>query len=188
MSDRLDDRNLVVMMDGNLCRRMSDPLGDHSMDDDHRDVLVDHHMSGMGDRKTDGNHVNRNCVRRDLNLVVKMDVSRGLRMSDLLVGHLMDGSHVNRNYAPRDRKMGANLDAMNRRVKLMVYLSKSCDRMSHDHLRCGHLKMRHHDTNRMDGKNLDGKMKIHHVIHRMKVYRMRLNRASHLMMVCRMKI
>jgi hypothetical protein len=48
--------------------------------------------------------------------------------------------------------------------------------------------MRHHDTNRMDGKNLDGKMKIHHVIHRMKVYRMRLNRASHLMMVCRMKI
>jgi hypothetical protein len=60
--------------------------------------------------------------------------------------------------------------------------------MSHDHLRCGHLKMRHHDTNRMDGKNLDGKMKIHHVIHRMKVYRMHLNRASHLMMVCRMKI
>jgi len=48
--------------------------------------------------------------------------------------------------------------------------------------------MLHRDTNRMDGMNLDGKMKIHHVIHRMKVYRMRLNRASHLMMVCRMKI
>ena len=60
--------------------------------------------------------------------------------------------------------------------------------MSHDHLRCDRQMMRRHDTNRMDGKNLDGKMKIHHVIHRMKVYRMRLNRASHLMMVCRMKI
>jgi hypothetical protein len=109
-------------------------------------------------------------------------------MSDPLDDLMTDVNRVNRNYAPRDRKMGANLDAMNRPVKLMVYLSKSCDRMSHDHLRCGHLKMRHHDTNRMDGKNLDGKMKIHHVIHRMKVYRMRLNRASHLMMVCRMKI
>jgi len=54
-------------------------------------------------------------------------------------------------------------------VKLMVYLSKSCDRMSHDHLRCGHLKMRRRDMNRMDGKNLDGKMKSHHVSHLMKV-------------------
>jgi len=60
--------------------------------------------------------------------------------------------------------------------------------MSHDHLRCDRQMMLHRDTNRMDGMNLDGKMKIHHVIHRMKVYRMRLNRASHLMMVCRMKI
>ena len=31
----------------------------------------------------------------------------------------------------------------------------SCDRMSHDHLRCGHLKMRHRDKYRMDVKNLD---------------------------------
>jgi hypothetical protein len=157
----LPDQNLVVKMDVSLYLR----------------------MNGMDDRN-------------DLNL----DVSLGLHMSDLLDDHSTDDDHhdalvghrkngmddrndlmtdvnrVNRNYAPRDRKMGANLDAMNR------------DRMSHDHLRCGHLKMRHHDTNRMDGKNLDGKMKIHHVIHRMKVYRMRLNRASHLMMVCRMKI
>jgi hypothetical protein len=110
---------------------------------------------------------------------------------DVLVDHhmngpddlMMDGNHVNRNYAPRDLMMDANLDAMNHHVMLMVYRSKSCDRMSHDHLRCGHLKMRRRDMNRMDGK-----MKIHHVIHRMKVYRMRLNRASHLMMVSRMKI
>ncbi len=43
--------------------------------------------------------------------------------------------------------------------------SKSCDRMSHDHLRCGHLKMHRHDTNRKDGMNLDGKMKIHRGCH-----------------------
>jgi hypothetical protein len=204
------------------------------MDDDHHGVLVDHHKNVTDDRndlKMVVNHVSRNYVLPDQNLVVKMDVSLylrmngmddrndlnldvslGLHMSDLLDDHSTDDDHhdalvghrkngmddrndlmtdvnrVNRNYAPRDRKMGANLDAMNRPVKLMVYLSKSCDRMSHDHLRCGHLKMRHHDTNRMDGKNLDGKMKIHHVIHRMKVYRMRLNRENHLMMVCRMKI
>jgi len=48
--------------------------------------------------------------------------------------------------------------------------------------------MLHRDMNRKVGMNLDGKMKIHHVIHRMKVYRMRLNRASHLMMVCLKKI
>ncbi len=41
--------------------------------------------------------------------------------------------------------------------------SMSCDRMSHDHLRCDHQMMRHRDTNRMDGMNLDGKMKIHRV-------------------------
>jgi hypothetical protein len=113
----MDDRNLDVSRG----LHMSDRLDDHSMDDDHRDALVDHHMSGMGDRKTDGNHVNRN-------------------------------------YAPRDRKMGANLDAMNRRVKLMDDLNTSCDRMSHDHLRYDRLKMRHRDMNRMDGMNLDGKI------------------------------
>jgi hypothetical protein len=65
--------------------------------------------------------------------------------------------------------MDANLDAMSRRVKLMVYLSMSCDRMSHDHLQCDRQMMRHRDKNRMDGMILDGKMKIHHVNHRMKV-------------------
>ena len=44
----------------------------------------------------------------------------------------------------------------------------SCDRKSHDHLRCDHQMMRHHDTNRKDGMNLDGKMKIHRVNRRMK--------------------
>jgi hypothetical protein len=62
----------------------------------------------------------------------------------------------------------------------MVFLNMSCDQMSRDHLRYDHQMMRHRDMNRMDGMNLDGKMKIHHVNHRMKVCRMRLNRASYL--------
>jgi hypothetical protein len=172
----MDDQNDLmtdVNLDVSLYLHMNDPLGDHSMDDDHRDVLVGHRMNGMVDRndlkmvlkmgvnlcrrmngtddrndlKTDGNHVNRNYAPRDLMMDASLDVSLCLRMSDRLGGHLM----------------GANLDAMNRRVKLMVYLSKSCDRMSHDHLRCDRQMMRHRDTNRMDEKNLDGKMKIHHV-------------------------
>jgi hypothetical protein len=109
-------------------------------------------------------------------------------MSDRLGGHLMGASRVNRNYAPRDLKMDANLVVMNRPVKLMVYLSKSCDRMSHDHLRCDRQMMRHRDTNRMDGMNLDGKMKIHHDCHPKKDDRTHLNRESHLMMVCLKKI
>jgi hypothetical protein len=79
-------------------------------------------------------------------------------MSDRLGGHLMGASRVNRNYAPRDLMMDANLDAMSHHVMLMVYLSMSCDRKSHDHLRCDRQLMRHRDTNRMDGMNLDGKI------------------------------
>jgi hypothetical protein len=56
-----------------------------------------------------------------------------------------------------------NLGAMNHHVMLMDDRSKSCDQMSHVHLRCDRQMMRHRDTNRMDEKNLDGKMKIHHV-------------------------
>ena len=67
-------------------------------------------------------------------------------------------------------------------------LNMNCDRMSHDHLRCGHLKMRRHDMNRMDEMNLDEKMKIHHDCHPKKDDQTHLNHASHLMMVCRMKI
>jgi hypothetical protein len=156
-----DDRN-DLNLDVSRGLRMSDLLGDHSMDDDRHDVLVGHHKN----------------VKRDLNLDENLDVSRGLRMSDLLDDHSMVVSHVNRNYAHHDRKTdvnrvnrnyvppdlnrGASLVVMNHHVKLMVYLSMSCDRMSHDHLRCGHLKMRRRDMNRMDGMNLDGKMKIHH--------------------------
>ena len=62
----------------------------------------------------------------------------------------------NRNCVRHDQKMDANLDAMSRRVKLMVYLSMSCDRMSHDHLQCDRQMMRHRDKNRMDGMILDG--------------------------------
>jgi hypothetical protein len=109
-------------------------------------------------------------------------------MNDPLDDHLMDGSRVNRNYAPRDLMMDGNLDAMSHHVMLMVYLSMSCDRMSHDHLRCDRQLMRHRDTNRMDGMNLDGKMKIHHDCRPKKDDRTLLNRESHLMMVCLKKI
>jgi hypothetical protein len=78
-------------------------------------------------------------------------------------------NRVNRNCALPDLNRDASLDGMNHHVMLMVYLSKSCDRMSHDHLRCDRQMMRHRDTNRLDGMDLDGKMKIHHVIHRMMV-------------------
>ena len=67
---------------------------------------------------------------------------------------------MNRNYAPRDLMMVGNLDAMSHHVKLMVYLSMSCDRMSHDHLRCDRQMMRHRDTNRMDGMILGGKIPV----------------------------
>jgi hypothetical protein len=78
--------------------------------------------------------------------------------------------------------------AMSHRVMLMDDLNMSCDRMSHDHLRCDHRMMHHRDTNRMDGMNLDGKMKIHHDCRPRKDDRTHLNRESHLMMVCLMKI
>jgi hypothetical protein len=183
------DLNLVVMTDVNRGR--------------HRNVTNDQSLVAS--------HGNRSCALRDLKTDENLDVSRGLHMNDLLDDHSMDdglmmdgnlchrmsgqlddlnlvASRVNRNCVRRDRKTDVNLDVMSRRVKLMVYLSKSCDRMSHDHLRYDRQMMRHRDKNRMDGMILGGKMKIHHVIHRMKVYRMRLNRANHLMMVCRMKI
>jgi hypothetical protein len=100
------------------------------------------------------------------------DVSLFPRMN-VMDDHSMDGSHGNRNYAPRDRMMDGNLDVKNLHVKLMDDLSMSCDRMSHDHLRCDRQMMRHRDKNRkvgmnLDAKNLDGMM-IHHGNHRMKV-------------------
>ena len=73
-------------------------------------------MNVTDDQNLGGNRVIRNYVRHDQNLVVKMDVSRGLRMSDPLDDLMTDVNRVNRNYAPRDRKMGANLDAMNHHV------------------------------------------------------------------------
>ncbi len=182
-NDLMTDANLAA----NLCHRMNDLLGDQNSDV-MTDVNLCHHMNGSDDLNLVASRVNRNCVRRDLMMVLKKDVNLCLRMNDLLGGHLMDVNHVNRSCVRRDLTMDANLVVMNHHVKSMVFPNMNCDRMSHDHLRCDHQMMRHHDTNRMDGKNLDGKMKIHHVNHRMKVYRMRLNRASHLMMVCRMKI
>jgi hypothetical protein len=76
-----------------------------------------------------------------------------------------DGSHVNRNYAPRDLKMDGNSDVKNLHVRLMVYLNKNCDRMSHDHLRYDRQMMLHRDMNRKVGMNLDGKLTIHRGCH-----------------------
>jgi hypothetical protein len=153
--DDPNDLNSDVMMDGNLCLRMSDPLDDHSMGDGLMTVVS-------------------LCLRMN-----ETDDRNDLKT---------DGNHVNRNYAPRDLMMDANLDAMSHRVMLMDDLNMSCDRMSHDHLRCDHRMMHHRDTNRMDGMNLDGKMKFHHDCRPKKVDRTHLNRESHLMMVCLMKI
>ena len=143
------------------------------MDGDHHDALVGHRKNEMDDRndlKMVVNLLNRNCVRRDRKMDENSDVSHGLHMNDLLYDLNLDVNLLNRNYAPRDLKTDGNLGAMSRRVMLMDDPSKSCDRMSHDHLRCDHQMMRHRDMNRMDEMNLDGKMKIHHVIHQMKVY------------------
>jgi hypothetical protein len=186
------DLNLVVMTDVNLCHRMNDPqddlmtdgnldasrdlrmsdqLVDHLKDDDHRDVLVDHHMNGTDDRN-------------DLNLDVKTGENRDRRMNDLLDDLRMGGNRVNRNYAPRDLKMGGNSDVKNLHVRLMVYLNMNCDRMSHDHLRCDRQMMRHRDTNRMDEMNLDGKMKIHHDCRPKKDDPTHLRRVNRRMKVC----
>ena len=139
-------------LDGNRDLRMNDLLDAHSMDDDHRDVLVDHRMNVTDELKMVGNLLNRNCVRHDRNLDV-------------------------------------NLDAMNPRVKLMDDLNRSCDRMSHDHLRYDRLKLRHRDTNRKVGMNLDGTMKIHRGCHPKTDDLMKgdLMKGDHLM-ACLMKI
>jgi hypothetical protein len=173
-----DDLNLDAKTGVNRGRHKN-VTDDHSMDDDHHDALVGHHTNVTDDRN-------------DLNLDVMRDGSHDHHMNDRLDDHSMDddhhdaldghhtnvtddrsdlktdGNHVNRNYAPRDLMMDGNLDAMSHHVKLMVYLSMSCDRMSHDRSQCDHQMKLRHDTNRMDGMNLggknpDGKMMMRHV-------------------------
>ena len=138
-SDRLDDRNLDVMMDASHANRMSGLLDD-------RNLGV---MTGVNHDR----YMNVTDGRNDLTMVAsldvsrghrmsetddrsdrKMDVSRGHRMSGLLDDHLkdddrhdalvdhrmnakddlndlnLDVNRVNRNCALRDRKMGGNLD------------------------------------------------------------------------------
>lgn len=154
--DRMTDGTTDGTTDGNLYR--------------HTNVMGDRNDLKM-DGTTDVSRANRNCVRRDR----KMDGNLYPRMN-VTDDRKMDGNHVNRNCAPRDRRMDVNLDGMNLHVMLMVCLNKSCDRMSHDHLRCDHQMMRHHDTNRMGGQNLDVKnlktddpMNLSRVIRQMKV-------------------
>ena len=162
MSDRLDDLNLDVMMDGNLYRHTN-------VMDDRNDLMMDenldashdlHRNDRLGDLNLDASRANRNCVRRD-------------QMKDVN----LDAMNLHVRYY------------WNHCVDLTIDpprydLSMSCDRMSHDHLLCAHLMMRRHGTNRMDVKNLDVKnlgvkMMNHHVIHRMK---------GDLMKVCRKMI
>ena len=173
MSDRLDDQNLGVSRVIRNCVRRD------LMTDGNLDVNRDHHMNVMDDRNDlmmVVNLVNRNYVRHDRKMGGNSDVNLCLRMSDLLDDHLkdddrhdvlgdlhmnamddrkMDVSRANRNCVRRDQMTDVNLDAMSHRVKLTGDRSTSCDRMSHDHLRCDHLMMLHRDTNRMGVKNLD---------------------------------
>jgi hypothetical protein len=108
MNDLLDDLKMAVMMDGNLCLRMSDPLDDRSMGGDHRDVLVGHHMNVMGDL----NDLNLD-VMMDGNLCLHMNVldDRSLdgnlchHMSDLLGDRSMGGDH-------RDVLVGHHMNVM----------------------------------------------------------------------------
>jgi hypothetical protein len=90
---------MVLMMDVSRGLRRNDRLDDLNLDDDRHgqkmvlmtDVSHGHRMNvtdDRNDRKTGVNLCHRmNDLlddRRDLNLVVKMDVSRGHRMNDLL--------------------------------------------------------------------------------------------------------
>jgi hypothetical protein len=187
VTDDRNDLMTDVNLDVNLCLRTSDQLDDHHdrKMDENLDGNHDHHVSDLlvyrnldddlHDLNLVASRVIRNCVRCDLmtdgNLDVNhdhrmnvkddlnLDVNRGHRMNVRLDDRKTDENHVNRNYAPRDLKMDANLVVKNLHVKLMVYLCKNCDRMSHDHLRYDRRMMRRHDTNQMDVKNPDGKMK-----------------------------
>ena len=170
-NDPLDDLNLDVTMDVSRDLRMNDQLDDHLMDgkmshrvdlsiDPECYVLVGHRMNVKDDRKTDGNHVSRNYV-----------------LPDQKTGGNLDASRVNRNCVRRDRKMDVNLDAMSHHVMLMGDQSKSCDRMSHDHLQCDHRMMRRHDTSRnlvvmildVNHPKTDDPMHLRRVNRRMKV-------------------
>jgi hypothetical protein len=187
MNDLLDDLNLDVTMDVSRDLRMNDQLDDHLMDgkmshrvdlsiDPECYVLVGHRMNVKDDRKTDGNHVSRNYVLPDQKTGGNLDASRVNRncvRRDLN----LDANLLNRSYAPRDRKMDVNLDAMSHHVMLMGDQSKSCDRMSHDHLQCDHRMMRRHDTSRnlvvmildVNHPKTDDPMHLRRVNRRMKV-------------------
>ena len=87
MNDPLDGLNSGVTTDVNRDLHMNDPLDGHLKDDDRHDALVDHRMNAMDDLKMGANHVNRNCVRHDLNLGVTMDANLCHRTNGRLDGH-----------------------------------------------------------------------------------------------------
>lgn len=89
---------------------MNGLLVDHLKDGDHRDALDDLRMNGMDDLNLVASRVNRNYVRHGRMTGGTKDVSRGLRMNDLLGDRTMDVSlDVNRGLHMNDRMDGRNL-------------------------------------------------------------------------------
>jgi hypothetical protein len=109
----MDDPSLGVKMDVSRDLRRNDRLDDHSMEDDHRDVPVDHHMSGMGDRKTDVNLLNRSYAPRDLKMDGNSDV-KNLHVR-LMVYLNMNCDRMSHDHLRYDRQMMLHRD-MNRKV------------------------------------------------------------------------
>ena len=132
LDDDRNDRNSVVMTDGNLCHRTNDLQDDLNldgmMDGNHRGVLIGRYNCALDDRNLGVNldvslYLRRNDLlddHRDLNLDGMTDGNLCHRMSDLLVDRKLDDvrhgltmgddlmtdvSRVNRNCVLLDQKM-----------------------------------------------------------------------------------
>ena len=176
-----------LKMDGNLVvnrgHHMNDRLGDHLMDDDHRDVLGDLRMNGMDDLN-------------DRNLGVNLCH----RMNDPLDDHLMDDGHrdvlvgrrtnvtddlnlgasrVNRNCVRHDLKMDAKMDGnlyhhtnvMDDRNDLTMVVSLDVSRG---------LRM----NDRLDDPNLDANHENHNCVRHDLNLDVNLDAMSHRVMYC----
>jgi hypothetical protein len=108
--DDRNDRNSVVMTDGNLCHR-TNGRPDDLMKDVNLDVSLDLRMNDLlGDLNSDD-------VRRDRKVVLKMDVSLDLRKNDRLDDLMTGVSRVNHKYVRRDLNLVAKMDGMRHHVK-----------------------------------------------------------------------
>jgi hypothetical protein len=164
MSDRLVDHSTDddLKMDASRGLRMNDQLDDHH--DRKMDGNLYRHTNVMDDRKTDeSSDVSRDLRMNDLLVYRNLDVSRDRHMNDPLDDLTMDVSRVN-------RRSGVHLNAQmvhDHRVDLTIdpecYVRRdlSLDAMtdgSHDHRRSD-LLGDHHDR-KMDG-NLGGNLCLH---------------------------